>query len=476
MKLIHDDYDDKRKKLVASIKMKLENGTKFSMCVDEYTSTRGRRFFGVNLHSSDDTIKTGLRRIYGSCSALDMVKAMEEHLADFGIIMDRDIVGSTQDGAAVNKKYIRHKYVIGQFCLNHALHLAVCDTLYKKETEEKNKNPIFDGCETDDIDCFGDGFDVEVESKYAVEEVVYHLLLEKSRQLVRFIKKSTVRNNVYLNKVKQEFGHEIELHLDVKTRWNSLITMIQPLLKTENAIRETLQEFNALQMIEAIDFSALKILVKAMEPVKLAVENLSREDATLVSAERILQFMFTKLSDLNSDISNQLITNLKIRVNERMNKDVMKLLQSLKDCSVPPSKTTLVFAENLATRLFGISTISDENEEVQQIVNIDKNLNLSLQDELNILLQEDELPLQFGRSDLNKWLKSEFTLFKNTGQRPENLQKLLNAILSIKPTSIDVERVFSVCGSFCTKIRSRLSDKSIQALVFLKYYYKKLNS
>ena len=45
-------------------------------------------------------------------------------------------------------------------------------------------------------------------------------------------------------------------------------------------------QFNALDKIEALDFSALKILLKTMEPVKLAVENLSREDATLVSAEK----------------------------------------------------------------------------------------------------------------------------------------------------------------------------------------------
>lgn len=88
------------------------------------------------------------------------------------------------------------------------------------------------------------------------------------------------------------------------------------------------------------------------------------------------------------------------------------------------------------------------------------------------MIKNDERAMQSGTTGL-KWLKSEFMLFKNTGQRTENLQKLYNALLCIKPTSTDVERVFSVCTNFCTKIRSRLSDKSLQALVFLKYYYKK---
>ena len=46
--------------------------------------------------------------------------------------MKKDLVASTQDGVSVNKKYIRNLDVIGQFCLNHGLHLGACDTLYKK--------------------------------------------------------------------------------------------------------------------------------------------------------------------------------------------------------------------------------------------------------------------------------------------------------------------------------------------------------
>jgi hypothetical protein len=328
-----------------------------------------------------------------------------------------------------------------------------------------------DSDDIDEMDNFEAGTDLEVISDDTLEgDVDYHDLLKKSRKLVKFIKKSTVRNSVFQSKVKAEFGREIELHLDVKTRWNSIPTMLEPLVKTEVAIRETLTEFKALEIIETLDFDALKTLLKAMEPVKLAVENLSREDATLMSADTILEFMFNKLSNLNNDISTKLMENLKCRVEERLNNDVMNLLRSLKDPSVAPSKTTLNFAGNLASRLFGVNDVEDV---VEQSSNDAESVNLSLQDELNLLLQKDGLSIAVGGQDSFKWLKSEFTLFRNSGQRTENLQKLYNAILSIKPTSTDVERVFSVCTNFCTKLRSRLSDKSLNALVFLKYYYKK---
>jgi len=176
-----------------------------------------------------------------------------------------------------------------------------------------------------------------------------------------------------------------------------------------------------------------------MEPVKLAVENLSREDATLMSADTILEFMFNKLSNLNNDISTKLMENLKCRVEERLNNDVMNLLRSLKDPSVAPSKTTLNFAGNLESRLFGVN---DVEHVVEQSSNDAESVNLSLQDELNLLLHKDGSSIAVGGQDSFKWLKSEFILFRNSGQRTENLQKLYNAILSIKPTSTDVERVF----------------------------------
>ena len=40
-----------------------------------------------------------------------------------------------------------------------------------------------------------------------------------------------------------------------------------------------------------------------------AVENLSREDSTLMSADTILEFMLNKLSNFNNDISTKLFQN-----------------------------------------------------------------------------------------------------------------------------------------------------------------------
>ena len=41
----------------------------------------------------------------------------------------------------------------------------------------------------------------------------------------------------------------------------------------------------------------------------------------------------------------------------------------------------------------------------------------------------------------------------------ENINNILEALFTIKPTSVESERVFSLAGQYVTKIRNRLSDQ-----------------
>lgn len=178
--------------------------------------------------------------------------------------------------------------------------------------------------------------------------------------------------------------------------------MLEPLIKTETAIRETLLEFKAdLDLVDNVDFDALKDLLDAMKPVKLAVENLSREDSTLMSADTILEFMFEKLSLMNSEISKKLMDNLKIRIDERWNADVMNLLRSLKNSTITPSTATINFAGMLASRLFGVNDV----EIIETTADNSTSEILTLQEELNVLLQKNESPAVAPGQDNFKWIR-----------------------------------------------------------------------
>ena len=51
--------------------------------------------------------------------------------------------------------------------------------------------------------------------------------------------------------------------------------------------------------------------------------------------------------------------------------------------------------------------------------------------------------------------------------------KIMRAIETIGPTSAEAEGAFSAAGLFITKLRTRLNNRSVDALCFLRAYYKK---
>ncbi|XP_065659767.1 uncharacterized protein LOC136083828 [Hydra vulgaris] len=319
---------------------KIKMGRKFSLSYDEYTSLRHRRYIGFNLHENEckKTYKTGLIRTYGSCPAENLTQNIKVHLNSFGVCMERDVVGSTQDGAAINKKLMQLTDIVDQLCFNHAIHLGVCDTLYKKNKDINVPAPkeTDSDSEEDEHGIYNDNFSFESVNNEI--NVVYPKILINVRKVVKFIKMSSVRNQIFQKKVTEEFGKEIELHLDVCHRWNSLFSMTAPLLKTKKCLFQTSTELNALGVINKLDFESLASLHAVLEPAKLAVEFLSREDATFSTADTVLKFILSKLFAMNTEIASLLHSNLKKRIDKRINGNVMQLLKCLK---VAPSVVPL---------------------------------------------------------------------------------------------------------------------------------------
>ena len=65
--------------------------------------------------------------------------------------------------------------------------------------------------------------------------------------------------------------------------------------------------------------------------------------------------------------------------------------------------------------------------------------------------------------------------FECSGVRGRILQLGYSYLQSIpdRSTSVEAERAFSAAGILCTKIRSRLSDATLETLCFLRSYYRK---
>ncbi|ELT97151.1 hypothetical protein CAPTEDRAFT_193487 [Capitella teleta] len=68
-------------------------------------------------------------------------------------------------------------------------------------------------------------------------------------------------------------------------------------------------------------------------------------------------------------------------------------------------------------------------------------------------------------------IKKDVAFFGATRELSKRSKKLRNAILTIKPSSVEAERAFSTTGKFLTRFRASMKDEHISALVFLKAHF-----
>ena len=73
--------------------------------------------------------------------------------------------------------------------------------------------------------------------------------------------------------------------------------------------------------------------------------------------------------------------------------------------------------------------------------------------------------------ELSKIIKKELAIFEDAGTRSRHLELVYSHILTVPPTSVEPDRCFSLSGKICTKIRSSLSDRSLDILSLLRSYF-----
>jgi hypothetical protein len=91
---------------------------------------------------------------------------------------------------------------------------------------------------------------------------------------------------------------------------------------------------HAMGSTKWVDFEAIESLLNAMVLVKLAVETLSRQEATLAIADQTISFLYEKLQGQAGEISALLIKNLKDRITATINETVMNLIRCLNDPNI----------------------------------------------------------------------------------------------------------------------------------------------
>ena len=128
-----------------------------------------------------------------------------------------------------------------------AIHLAVCNVLYKKTQHKPSKDFIrlVDDCESDTKnnsitegdDCF------EEEERNIAVPLASNLqdVVQKVRKIVKLFRPSLVKNDEHLQPyIFKNLGREKMLFLDCKTRYNSFLAILERFYELKKEIKMTM--------------------------------------------------------------------------------------------------------------------------------------------------------------------------------------------------------------------------------------------
>ena len=228
------------------------------------------------------------------------------------------------------------------------------------------------------------------------------------------------------------------------------------------------------------------------------LSRLSRRDMDLVGADAIYKHTLDELDRLKSPIAEELRDSLASRIDHRRIPVLSQLANFLDDNSYINQKQDIFGhpivkkkIRELAGEIHGRLWGEPENEETQMVVpeeeeffdefleSQDTTSGLSNGDKLDFLLNKikkgrSQTKPQQGVSQNQTEFEQEFSRYERLGEMSPSIEQLCEAIKSIRVSSVEAERVFSVSGSVVTKIRTRLADQTVDNLVFLKKYYGKV--
>lgn len=366
-------------------------------------------------------------------------------------------------------------------------------------TNDTHEYDTVDSNDVDDenLDCSESGLilvsqDLIQEVPDLTNEQNINEVIKKVRNIVVYFKRSPTKNDTVLQKyVKLENGKKLSLLLDCKTRWNSLLTMLERFILLKPSFQKALIDLNHSIRLEDFDFVLIAEIIDVLAPVKLTVEALCRRDSNLCTADAALKFLLNNLTEKKSLLNNKMLTSLLHRIKQRRRVELSDLLNYLQNprqgkeeseytdnFSIPNQTTIKKQIKILIKRLNHTKDEDNEEEEtegtpIQQQPFHQLTLKEKLQEiEKSLRIIEPETK---KRTDLLTSIKKELSLFDNGGTRGHHLELVYKYLLSIPPISVEAERAFSAAGYIGNKLRSRLEDDTLDALLyFFVYIFKNL--
>lgn len=264
--------------------------------------------------------------------------------------------------------------------------------------------------------------------------------------------------------------------------------MVERFIKLKQCIPKALRVIRSTETITSKEWDILEDISNTLRPFEIALKGLCSRDATLLNAEISIKFILKKLSEQNTNLTVDLKESLSHYYSSRRQKETIGLLHYLHNPEILKAQHDELFSipskivlKRVAERIFKRIFPEDEGQLVENegldqnedtsccIENMDKIDDPMVAEYMQDIEQLEKIPLKIKSCAFNP--STEFKSFEVSLKRTENLDKLYNALLSIRPTSVESERAFSAAGLYLTKLRSSLSENSLNSLCFLKTFF-----
>lgn len=195
------------------------------------------------------------------------------------------------------------------------------------------------------------------------------------RWIVKFFKRSALRNEVLQKIVLRNLKKQLELLLDCKTRWDSLVVMLERFLELFPFVKEALTKLGHASKLDTIEIIVLNNLVAALKPIRVVVEILSSNQMNVKGSDIILEKLLNKLENQSSNIGRQLYDSVRYRIQERRNEIVASILLYLSSpneykkkkteskLSYLPKTQIIEESKKLLSRLFPQGEVHDSTDD-----------------------------------------------------------------------------------------------------------------
>lgn len=261
------------------MKADLVDDQKYSITTDEWTSNRNRRFMNVNVHGREKIWGLGLTRVFGSAPAEKCYTIMSDTLIKFGLTLN-NIAAVTTDGAPVMVKMgksLNATNVIHQLCYAHGRHLAVCDVLYKSRNivipitdDDESLDDLQAEIDEEGSDCLS-----MINGQYDPEQLTdtgnLSALISKVRKTVCIFRNSPCKNDEIFNSFRPESQKNKTLKMDCKTRWNSLVEMVDRFIEMRSTVEKSVPHLKSDKIaFTDEEFETLISLLGCLKPIQIA--------------------------------------------------------------------------------------------------------------------------------------------------------------------------------------------------------------